>query len=245
MSFSFQRLKTIGLPTKHLINGYIRQCQDGLFGDTAAQNPYYNIPEIVNNYCMLFYEIFTWYKKNRGEELEFLSDTEVTLAEEHSLYRRWNTCMFENAISNKYCDRFSITFKIKSFGKYTPSMDPRDLPDFYIGYTTEKTLGSSIIDWQCQLGEYKNSQTSCAWDVYDDELFFSGKGECFAPAGYYSKYHVNDLFKLVIDFGANSVSLYHNDIEADSRKIDVKKLWVGFSLGYCQNRIEMVGYKYE
>ena len=235
MSTFFDRLKSIALPTKDLINGYVRRCQKELFDDIAIDNPYYYIPQLINDHCMLFYEVWRWYRKNYGQGIKFLSDTEVTVENDDG----WMTCMFENAISNDFCHLFSITFKLKSFGTDLSA------PDFYIGYTTGPSLETSILNWTHIIGEDHNASSSCAWDVYDDELFFSGEGKNFDQVGYYSKYHVNDLFKLVIDFGANSVSIYHNDFEADSRKINAKKLWVGFSLGYCHNRIEMVGYEYK
>ena len=114
---SFERLKTIGGPTKNLINGFIRNCQNELFGEIAADNPYYNIPPLINKYCILFYELFRWYKQSYGDGLKFISDTEVTVQEKDIDHRRWLTCIFENVISDTFCNKFSITFKIKSYGK--------------------------------------------------------------------------------------------------------------------------------
>ena len=112
MSTNFERLKQISTPIKQLVNGYIRQCQDELFGEMAADNPYYNIPQLINNHCILFYDTFAWYRGKHGDDLEFISDTEVTMYDgtPNSL------CMFENVISSAFCDRFEITFKTK--GKF-------------------------------------------------------------------------------------------------------------------------------
>ena len=126
----FERLKYIPISTKYLIHGFIRKCQTELFGEIAVENPYYNIPPLINNYCLLFYEIFTWYRKKCGDGIEFLSDTEVKVNE----FRGWTSCIIGSQISNKICDKFSITFKIKSFG------DGQSCPTFDIGYVTADSL---------------------------------------------------------------------------------------------------------
>lgn len=231
MSLNFNRLKSIAPFTKGLTNGYIRKCQDELFGDIAMNNPYYNIPQLVNNHIMLFYELWTWYKGNYGAGLKFISDSEVTCEDNIG----WKTCMFENAISQEICNKFNITFKLKE----------AESIDFYIGYTKGETIESSIRSWSDQIGEGYNEETSCAWDVYDDELCFSGEGECFVNVVEDITYSVGDLFKLVIDFEANAVRIYHNDNELDSREIHVKKLWIGFSFGYAKTTIEVLHYEYE
>ena len=79
MSFSIERLKAAPVSTKLLINGYMRECQQSLFGAVSKQNPYYSIPQLVNNHCILFYELFTWYHKKHGDGIEFISDTKIFL----------------------------------------------------------------------------------------------------------------------------------------------------------------------
>ena len=90
---AFERLKSIANPTKDLINGYIRVCQNELFGDIAIENPYYNIPPLINNHCILFYEAYTWYKKRHGNGIEFLSNIEVVSSE-----TGWSCCILDNEI---------------------------------------------------------------------------------------------------------------------------------------------------
>ena len=242
MTTFFDRVESISDSTKYLINGYIRQCQNELFGDFVIYNPYYNIPQPVNNLCMLFYQLWTWHKQNYGQGLKFLSDTEVTTEEDGI----WSTCLFENVISHAICDRFSITFKIKSFGKWEPGdMVDKETPDFYIGYTTGQTIDDSILNWHHQLGEDKNALTSCAWNVYGNALYFFGEGRSFAKVARSLDYAIGDLLKLVIDFEGKTITIYYNDIEANSRKLDVKQLWIGFSIAFFHNTIEMVHYKYD
>ena len=243
MSISVQRLKHISLPTKDLINGYIRNVQNELFGDIANDNPYYNIPQLINNHCILFYESFTWYKEHHGDGLKFISDTQVTV--ETRKGGKWLTCMFENVISNKFCKKFSITFKIKSFGKPSET-DPQFniYPDFYIGYTKQPTLEESILNWNDQLGEYRNAATTCSWGIYSAQLCHSGDGDAFDRVKT-MKYSVGDLLKMVLDFDQQKAKIYHNNIEQDSRDFKVTTLWVGVSLNYLYETVEMVEYKYE
>ena len=230
----FERLKSIAVPTKDLINGYIRHCQHELFGDMAIKNPYYNIPQLINNHCMLFYEVWKWYRKHHGKGLKFNSDTEVTADWHHS----WNTCMLEKTISNAFCNKFSITFKVKTDG------GPCDV---YIGYATGDTLETSILNWNQLLGDGENSSTSYAWDIWNDELYFTGGGqepECVSNdiEGVIS-YSEGDLFKLVFDFRRKEVTIYHNSKEMDYNDLKATKLWVGVSI--YNDTIEMVKYEYD
>ena len=244
-SSSFNRLKNIALPTKNLINGYIRLCEKELFADIAEDNPYYNIPQLINNHCMLFYEIFAWFRKYCGAELEFLSDTEVTMGEkEKSRNYVWLTCMFENMISSDICDAFSISFKIQSFGKGLYDDKMRTTPDFYIGYTKGDTLEESIKDWEQQLGENENAETSSSWCFNEGNVSHSGEGDKFKKVKDIS-YEVGDILKIEFDFMKQEVKVYHNDEEADCRKLLTDKVWVGVSLGYPGETVEMIGYKYQ
>ena len=239
MSLSFEKLKHIGAPLKNLINGYIRIYQNEFFGDIASDNPYYNIPPLINNYCMLFYEIFTWYKKKFGKGLEFTSDTEVVLNETKRA-GNWPTCLFENTISNEFCNKFSIAFKIKPFGTN------RFLPDFYIGYTFGETLEESVKSWDAQLGENENSSTSESW-CFNHGIFHSGDGDKFKPLkkSYDFRLTDRDLLTLVFDFKQSRVTVYQNEKVLDCRDLKVNKLWIGLSFYHHRDGVEMIEYKYD
>ena len=112
MSISFDRLKAVSIHTKLWINGYIRECQETLFGEIVKENPYFNIPQLVNNHCILFYELFKWYKQKHGRGIKFLSDTEVVREEEETGGNP--VCMIKNSVPNACCDGFDVSFKIKN-----------------------------------------------------------------------------------------------------------------------------------
>ena len=99
-SSSFERLRKVATPTKHLINGYIRESQVQLFDDIAINNPYYNIPQLINNHCMLFYHVFTWYKEKHGDGVEFVSETKVNMTETSDTLWAPALCMFKSKISS-------------------------------------------------------------------------------------------------------------------------------------------------
>ena len=239
--FGFARLKTIDSRTKDLINGYIRECQNDheLFGKRALENPYYNIPQLVNNHCVLFYETFTWYKQQFGKGLKFLSNNKVTLQQVDRWC--WRTCMFENKISSSFCNKFNISFAIRSYGS------SRSTPDFYIGYTTGETLESSIKNWQHQLGEKQNINTSCSWGFCGDALYYSGKGKefCYVTRAGTIKYALHDILRLEIDFQAKKARMYYNDKEKDCRNMKVNTVWIGLSFANEGETVEMIQYKYD
>ena len=234
---TFQRLKQIDTKTKNLINGYIRECQDKLFGDVACENAYYNIPQLINTHCMAFYEIFTWYKQNPSKNLQFISDSEVTIKKQSG----WRICLFENVISNEICNKFSITFKLISFG------DSRKKLDFCIGFTTANTLEESVINWNQCLGEEDNKTTSASWAFWQSSLIYNGKGYSgkHVQKSGSMNYSIGDLFKVSFDFQAQDVKLHHNDKEVDSKPLITTKLWIGLSLKFKGNQIKMVEYKYD
>ena len=228
---TFERIKQINQRTKDLINGYIRECQDTLFGDLVDDNAFYNIPQLINTHCMAFYQVFTWYKKKHSDGLKFLSDSEVIV----SHFNRWRTCFFENEISNKICNKFDITFKVISFGK------EKEEPDFCIGYTTTNTIEESMIDWQLCLGETENKHTSAAWAFYSTHLFYNGN--CIVWES--MEYSPGDLLRVSFDFEKNTVKVYQNAEEKDCQGLEATKLWIGLSMTYEGNQITMVEYKYD
>ena len=238
MATSFRRLGCIGSRTKDLINGYIRECQEKLFGELASNNPYYNIPQLVNNHCMLFYELFTWYKRQYGDGIHFISDTVVTVIKSAGRSGIWPTCMFENVISKQVCDKFSITFKIKSFGTV------KSYPDFYIGYSTGDTLPASIKNWNQQLGECENTKTSKSWGIYNTRLCISRDGRAWYTIKQGMKYALDDLLKVVFDFKEQKVTIYQNDKEEDSQELMETRLWIGLSFYNRGETVEMVEYRY-
>ena len=204
-----------------------------LFGDIAMDHPYFNIPQLINNHCMLFYELFTWYKNDKQDGVEFISDTEVK-----SYSEGWTTCMIDNEISNEICDKFSITFKVISF------RDHHDTPDFDIGYTLKDTLEESITNWQSPLGEMGNKTTSASWNLYGSILYYNGLS-ALVTTKRNVKYLLGDTFRVLVDFKENKVKLYHNDEEWDCKELNVTKLWIGVSLYYVGTQIKIIQYKYD
>ena len=136
-------LKLISI--KQLIHGWIRQQQNDLFADKAIINPFYNIPPLVINCCILFYQTMILYIEQYGQDLDFLSSTEVRLSRRKS--SKWSTCVFQEEISNQFCNECSITFKIKSYG------DNMNYFDFHIGYITGDSINGSISNWNEALGQ--------------------------------------------------------------------------------------------
>ena len=233
MSLSFERLKSMAIPTKNLINGYIRESQTELFGDLAIQNPYYNIPPLINNHCMLFYEVFAWYRKRHGQGLKFLSDTEVMMDE--FAIEKWSICMFENEISDKVCDRFSITFKIKAIKS--------NFVGFDIGYATGDSLTESVKNWNEEIGCNANKGTSWGWCLCGRELYYISE---FGVKSMKDQipFALNDLCKLLFDFRKKKVRIYHNDQEVNCQYLKADKLWIGLCLIKKGTTIEMMEYKY-
>ena len=146
--------------------------------------------------------------------------------------------MFENGISNKFCNKFSITFKIVSFGDY------QTYSDFYIGYTKGESLESSIMDGYDQLGEGMNSSSSSSWGIGNRELCHSGDGDCYEQLKEIT-FSLNDLLRLEINFKEKKAKIYHNGKEEDCRKLRVNKLWIGLSIWFKGETVEMIEYIYD
>ena len=233
MATSFHRLKNINTQTKNLINGYIKSCQNELFGELCQENPYYNIPQLINNYCMLFYEVFKWYKKRHGPGLELVSDTKVKVTDVH----HWAICMFENEISNETCDTFSVTFQVISFGR---------MEDICFGYATGKSLEESIKVWTQPLGRESNRNTTTSW-TFCGALYYCDFKESFTAVQKSGsmKYSADDLFKISFDFKTKKVRVFQNNQEKGCKDLLTTKLWIGFALYSKGNSIEMVDYRYD
>ena len=176
---------------------------------------------------------FSWYKEKHGERLDFLSDTEVMVKD-----FGWSVCMFENQISNEICDKFDITFKIISFGGDGSHLD------FCIGYATGNTLEESIQDWGTCLGEEDNSDTSASWAFWASSLLYNGFGD-YGNINNSINYSTDDLLRILFDFKAKTVKVYHNGKEKNSKDLKATKFWIGLSMRYEGNQITMVEYKYD
>ena len=108
--------------------------------------------------------------------------------------KQCSTCLLENEISNKLCDKFSIAFKLRSYG------DDDDYFDFYIGYATADSIDESIKDWNRSFGEYDNDQTSWGWIIFDDELLHSGDGHSILEIDKGLDYSLGDLVRISFNF---------------------------------------------
>ena len=185
---------------------------------------------------MLFYEIFTWYKKKHGRRLEFVSDTEVRSPERVGSTMR--TCLFENEISDSICDRFSITFKIKVIG--------RSSSNFYIGYAFGgDIIEHSVRNWDVQLGQIDNKHISESWCLWNDEVRYSFGDDQFVARGNRYKFKENDLIRLAFDFQKKSVTIYYDGKAQHGTDLQATKFWVGVSLHFGGDQVEMVEYKYQ
>ena len=140
---------------------------------------------------MLYYESFRWYKDHHGDEIEFVSDTKVRLNEHVD---GWSVCLLENEISKQFCRKFSIRFKIVSFG------EDGEEPDFFVGYATGNSIENSVLDWQSAFGEGGNSDTSWGWVMYTDRCSHYGDGHKLERVADSIQYSKGDIVTLVFDF---------------------------------------------
>ena len=187
----------------------------------------------MNNHCILFYEIFTWYKNDKQKGVKFISETEVK-----AIKNVWTTCIFDNEISDKICNRFSITFQVISFG------DERVEPDFDIGYTLENTIEESMKNWTSPIGEGQNKHTSTCWNCGNSRLYHSCSNG-WSTVQKNLKYSLGDIFTMLFDFKEEKVKIYYNDQEKDCKDLNVTKLWVAISLFYTGNHVKVIDYKYD
>ena len=105
-------------------------------------------------------------------------------------------------------------------------------------------MKESIKNWNEQLGEISNQYTTSSWCLHLDNLYHSGEGDNFHRVTSL-RIKVGDLSKIEFDFIEKTVKMFHNDIEMYCRELLVRKLWVGVSLNYFCETIQMIEYKYD
>eukprot|EP01084_Bolivina_argentea_P088491 159761_1 len=54
----FQKLSNVNHRSKLIVYGYVREFQNDTFDEMSTVNPYYNIPEIIQNICLIYYHVY-------------------------------------------------------------------------------------------------------------------------------------------------------------------------------------------
>lgn len=184
---------------------------------------------------MLFYEVFRWYKTQHGKELNFVSGTRIKLGKNA---KNWSTCLFENDVSNQFCDKLTIQFEFKSFSKHSPA--------FVIGYATGDSIEQSISEWECPLGGGDMKHTSFGWLMSGyNTLAHAGNGHQLEMISMSMKYSEGDIFTIIFDFIEKEIVLHRNKIELNCQDFNADKIWIGVSMYGEGTEIELIDYEYD
>ena len=148
-------------------------------------------------------------------------------------------CIIGSQISNQICDKFSITFKIKSFGLN------QSYPTFDIGYATGDSLEDCVKDWNSEFGRHENKKTSWAFSFYGKKTYYIGTPSRVRDKKRTIEYKLGDMIQLVFNFKENQVKAYHNEKAVDGAALNADKLWVGLCFVNQGTIIELVRYRYD
>eukprot|EP01084_Bolivina_argentea_P209045 356180_1 len=108
----FQNLNNVNDQSKLIVYGYLREFQNDTFYEISKLNPYYNVPEIVQNICLIYYHAYDKW------------DSQY-IAKVHTLNEE-NQCI-EHTGETSYRSSFCST--IVDYGKYHWKFKIKHIPE--------------------------------------------------------------------------------------------------------------------
>eukprot|EP01084_Bolivina_argentea_P209042 356176_1 len=99
----FHKLNNVNDKSKLIVYGYLREFQNDTFHEICKVNPYYNIPEIIQNICVIYYHLYDEW------DSQYIANVH-TLNEE-------NQCI-EHTGRLKYESSFCSTIAHSDYGEY-------------------------------------------------------------------------------------------------------------------------------
>eukprot|EP01084_Bolivina_argentea_P177308 306633_1 len=97
----FQKLNNVNNKSKLIVYGYIKEFQKITFQEISKVNPYYNIPKIIQNICLIYYHLYDEW------DLQYIANV-------HTLNQE-NQCI-EHTGKRSYKSSFCST--IADYGEY-------------------------------------------------------------------------------------------------------------------------------
>ena len=199
---------------------YINQCQRQLFRDIYKSKPYYNVPEIVLNICLMFY---------------------------HLDMDEWDTNAIARGIE---CDGNTITKSIADYSErsaYLTNLVSAGIHiwKFRINNIAERSL-TTIGLWDTSSGQLAPNRDFVADDRGYGYVLTQGWKVIgpFALTRYGGKCRKGDEIEMIVNFNALSLSYKVNDVDqGEAFKIDRRTKYRGAcSLHHVEDSIELLHY---
>eukprot|EP01084_Bolivina_argentea_P280402 479531_1 len=197
------QLNDVSQRIKDAVSGYVKTIELLL----PNNNSYNNIPIAIIDIIILYYRLRLQFKRDIcGNDLEFIGDK--TLKKVNKSY--WSTCLLDDEITNKVCNKFHLEFKIKT-----------SMSTILFGFITS-TVEKSIKNWNWHLGSTQESPYSVGIVIYpyrnDFQINLPQDKTVTRAKGYYksdTKFTASDLFGLLFNFANKEVIITHNGQSAD------------------------------
>ena len=217
--------------TKKIVFGYARKLKN-----ENGNKIYFTIPTVIMNIILFYY--FDGYKfdeKYFRVKNIILTNHGKTI---HTSYASWNTCILNDKISNKKCDKFTLHLRWNEITSYC-----------YIGYVykTEAHILATMKLNGLGLGEGDHRGYSVGIFVQGTDFMLydqdnKNKKLNYRPSQVFKN---GDTFRLCFDFKNDSWTIYHNDCYAVQLSMNgYKTIIPGISVFCMDEEIEILKWSF-
>ena len=199
-----------------------------------SNNPYYNIPILVNHICCSYYYILIGFNSNtNSKEFKIRNNSQRVEKIKTSWVELW---IGNNAITNKMCDGFEIEYTIKHvYNKYSGN-------HFFLAFSTDKNYKDPI---------YSVTGSAMLIKIEKQSLIFTNRLREHNETSHKSVqvkikkyYNVDDVFKLRIDFKSKTAIFYHGNNELVQETFNSNKIYPKLILFWESTIIEITNWKF-
>ena len=233
----FERVKKVNKRDSLIVYGYLRECEKDLFSELRESNPYYNLPEIMQNVCLIYYHIADeWDPKYVGVHHKLTKDRlcieniskdddesssyGTLIASSPGIYK-WKLRL--NHVPNLNYSYWAVIIGIwKTKSSKEPVLDTS-----FASITTKKTYPWS---W------------GYAFDAMNGTLVNSSGTNAKTGGEYGKKCKTGDIIEIILDFDKLTLKFNINDQDMGIAHSDIEdtEYRVALSTGFDAPIIEMI-----
>eukprot|EP01084_Bolivina_argentea_P209043 356177_1 len=108
----FQKRNNVNNKSKLIVYGYLREFQNNTFGEISKINPYYNMPQIVENICLIYYYLYDKWDSQYIAKVHTLNEKNQCIEHTGEPFYQSSFC---STIAD--CGKYHWKFKIKHVPK--------------------------------------------------------------------------------------------------------------------------------
>ena len=195
MTLNLRDVKDVDNRTKMLINGFNREARQ-LFPQDI---PYYNIPSIVNHFCLLFYWQRDYFKILDNDDIT-LSDDKLEAKVSDTTFKNWNTLYGAMIFDDETFQNTIIEYEV------APNREGQNFGAIGIVSAGEEQENVDKLTWSGS-----NHKQVCCWHCSTGSDFYSiGSMKVVRGDGFGDCYHHSneDKFRVTIDIKDKSVTFW-------------------------------------